>query len=466
MKLADGNSVYDLLAYLCSRIPKEQERKIAVKWKNAEKQYVKAVLKKYNKLLQTVLDSSMRKYIFEGQEIKIINEVLNEVEELNEDKLHEIYLLAVEIENKIACYDGWNVKSMFWNMEPLNQNYKEVGVSIYPYYGPAWEERKSERNREQLLNAQFCHHLMIRLSEQVPFQIKMHYWNDSGVLQPIEDGWSFNVAVTPVSDLVKLKTRTETTEAGDILIVEGVMNEEEVEEKIVQTFDAVFEKGYSVVMFPEAIGTYQLVEQIKKKMRLFPERCTFVLLPTICKNEENRLLVLGPGGVEVLSCVKGTPFILYDEKGIRQREQLKYSNEVHILITRELGNVAFPICAEFLDPDFYDVLVRTARVNTIFCQSFSPGIEAFKKTLVKGLAGMLLSFWLNCCSAQYISANKMISDTISIIQLPDTSVGENSLQEIKRECNGQCKGKICYFEIKIEYKKNHFHMSGRYCDCA
>lgn len=466
MRLTVGSTAYDLLAYLCSCIPKEYERKIAIKWKNAKRYNVRAILSKYKKMMQIVLDASVRKHIFEENEIAVLNTAIAEIEKLDADDLYEIYLLAVEIENKIGGYEGWNTQSMFWSMEPLNQNYREVGISIYPYYGPAWEEKKSERSREQLMNAEFCNHMMIRLSEQEPFQIKMHYWSDSGVLRPVGDGWCFNVAVTPVSDSIKLKTRCETSEAGDILIVEGIMAEKEVEERVVKTFEAVFEKEYSVIMFPEAIGTLQIVERIKHKMRMFPERCTFVLLPTICKNEENRLLVLGPGGVEVLSCVKGTPFILYDEKGVRQREKLKYSNEVHILITRELGNVAFPICAEFLDPDLYDVLVRIARVNTIFCQSFSPGIEAFKKTLVKGLAGMLLSFWLNSCSAKYISANKKISNTISIVQLPDTFVGENTLQEIKRECKEQCVGNICYYEIKIEYKEKRFQMASRYCSCA
>lgn len=466
MELTAGSNVFDLLACLCSRIPKEDERKFAIKWKTVSKNNVKKILTKYNRLMHIVLDSSMRKYVFEERDMKAINTVLAAIEMLQEDELHEIYLLAVEIENKIGRYDGWNAKGMFWRMEPLNQNYNEVGIGIYPYHGPCWDERKSERNREQRLNAEFCNYMMIRIPEQSPFQIKMHYWNDKGLLQQVEDGWVFNLAVTPVSDSIELNTRRETSETGEILIVDGVMKEEVAEERITKTFDAIFDKGYSVIMFPEAVGTQQVIDKIKCKMRMFPERCTLVLLPTTCKNEENRLLVLGPGGVEVLSCVKGTPFILYDDKGIRQREQLKYSNEVHILITQELGNVAFPICAEFLDPDFYDVLVRTGRVNTIFCQSFSPGIGAFKNTLVKGLAGMMLSFWLNSCSAKRISARKTISKTISIVQLPDASIGEEPLYEIRQECGEHCMDGLCYFEIKIKYTEKHFQVESRHCSCA
>lgn len=126
MELTAGSNVFDLLAYLCSRIPKEDERKFAIKWKTVSKNNVKKILTKYNRLMHIVLDSSMKKYVFEERDMKVINTVLAAIEMLQEDELHEIYLLAVEIENKIGRYDGWNAKGMFWRMEPLNQNYNEV----------------------------------------------------------------------------------------------------------------------------------------------------------------------------------------------------------------------------------------------------------------------------------------------------------------------------------------------------
>lgn len=41
MRLTVGSTAYDLLAYLCSCIPKEYERKIAIKWKNAKRYNVR-----------------------------------------------------------------------------------------------------------------------------------------------------------------------------------------------------------------------------------------------------------------------------------------------------------------------------------------------------------------------------------------------------------------------------------------
>ena len=47
MELTAGSNVFDLLACLCSRIPKEDERKFAIKWKTVSKNNVKKILTKY-----------------------------------------------------------------------------------------------------------------------------------------------------------------------------------------------------------------------------------------------------------------------------------------------------------------------------------------------------------------------------------------------------------------------------------
>lgn len=162
---------------------------------------------------------------------------------------------------------------------------------------------------------------------------------------------------------------------------------------------------------------------------------------------------------------KGTPFILIDSDGERKKEQLEYTNKIHVLITRELGNMVFPICAELLDPVYYPLVTNAARADTILCPSFSPGIGAFSNTLVKGLASKMLSIWANTCSAQSVSANKRISDVLGSIQSPDASISA-PLLELKRECKGQCSGGGCYFEVDIVYENREFYIESRHHKCA
>ena len=59
MKLNQGDTAYDFLAVLCSMLPKEQERKCAIKWKTAGYNKVEKAIKEYQKYVDIILKSSL-----------------------------------------------------------------------------------------------------------------------------------------------------------------------------------------------------------------------------------------------------------------------------------------------------------------------------------------------------------------------------------------------------------------------
>lgn len=198
---------------------------------------------------------------------------------------------------------------------------------------------------------------------------------------------------------------------------------------------------------------------------MHPEYCTFVLLPTYCANGHNTLVVLGPGGVELLHQNKGTAFVLRENDSPPKKEYLEYSNRINVLITQELGNIVFPICAELLEPIRYNKLVDAAHADTILCPSFSPGYNAFASTFLKGIAPMLLSLWINTCSAKSVSCNGKIPSTLGIVQLP-VSNPQEAFHEFNQPCNGHCSDSVCYLDISIYYQDDKFYISGKWAKCA
>ena len=464
MKLNQGDTAYDFLAVLCSMLPKEQERKCAIKWKTAGYNKVEKAIKEYQKYVDIILKSSLEQYALDDQAVCQINQFLEQAEEPDEQMMNEIYLLAVRIEKQLSACTELICEGMVTRLKPLNRNYRETGISIYPYFAPEWDTGKSERNREYLLNTEFANHIMIRAEDESPFEIAMHYWNDTGLLRRAEQGWSLKIAITPVHDSLTLKTREEELEEGTVLCVEGVEDEEKVEERIQRIFATLFTGEYSIIIFPEAVGTAKVEEKIKETMRFHPEYCTFVLLPTYCENGDNILTVLGPGGLEVLRTKKGTPFIMQEDTGILKREKLNYTNVLNILVTRELGNVAFPVCAELVDPACYDVLCRVGRADTILCPSYSPGIGAFEKTLMKGIAAMMMGVWVNTCSARYVSRSGNVSDVVGMVQIPDGGPEGETLHRIRRECSGKCRESGCFFEIVITCEEKTFRVQSKMYD--
>lgn len=245
----------------------------------------------------------------------------------------------------------------------------------------------------------------------------------------------------------------------------GIANEQIVEDRILRIFDVLFPKEYGIIVFPEILGSESILQAIKGRMREYPERCSFVVVPTICRDGRNTLVVLGPGGIECLRQEKTTPAILLTEDGKAKREDLVYGNQVHLLITQELGLIAFAICAELLDPNYYRLIVDTALVDTVICSSFSPGAAAFRDTMMKGTPAKLLEIFVNSCSAKAVSRKGEVAEPLGCVHVPNAE-GEYCIRDIRRECQGICAGEICYFDVLITYKDRKFSIAGIHRRCA
>lgn len=463
MVLNERSTVYDLLAYFCSLFTKEEERRYAIQWATAEEKHVRRVITIYKNFLAVILNASANEYRIDSMSISYMNKELERIKK--EQNKANVFRLVIEIEKRLDMYSDWQNQGVIYSLEPLNSNIEETGIVIYPRMMPSWNTDKSERNRERRLNTYFTNYMMIRVEEVSPFEIVMHYWNDRGVLRETENGWKLRVGLVPVMDDAKLKTEECDLEVGYAVRVNGLVNKETVMERILRIFDQMFAEEYGIIVFPEALGTEEILFSIKCRMQEHPEICTFVVAPTICCDGTNVLIVLGPGGVECLRQKKTAPAILVTKDGKAEREDICFDNQVHLLITKELGLVAFPICAELLDPDFYRLIVNTALVDTVICASFSPGISAFWDTLLKGTPAKLLQFYINTCSAKSVSRRGQIAQPIGLVQVPNSNE-KFQIRDMEWECMGECLRGICYFDVTIIYKDHLFRIESVHRKCA
>lgn len=463
MKRENINTVFDLLAVLCSCFSKEEERSCVKKWSLHESE-MRSYIAKYSFYIDLVLNMADNEYIFSDSDLSKVNRLLNDIE-TDHISSSVLFMLTVQIANAIDVYQCWQMKGNIFRMEPLNSNYEECGISIYPHTDPKWDVSKSERNRQNTFNSMFKRYFIIRKSDESPFKMTMHYWSESNLLQETDFGWKMKIALSPVMDSVMLSSQEIAGEHG--VVINGIENVEVVENRVLRIFEKVFLEGYNLIVFPEMLGTEGIIEKIIWKMRQHPEIATLVLLPTICREKMNSLNVLGPGGVKILCWNKSAEFVLIDENNIKKREILAQNNEIHVLLTEELGNIVFPICADFLEPEQYNLLRDVARADTIICPSFSPGVNAFKSTLIKGLASKILSIWINCCAAKQFSVcQDKFSNTLGMIQLPDASVDKNIITELQRKCKGICADTLCYFSVTLEYRNNRFYCEWKHCIAA
>ncbi|MCI9463935.1 MAG: hypothetical protein HFI48_08620 [Lachnospiraceae bacterium] len=465
MFLKEKDTVFDLLAKLVSLLSKEEERKYAIEWTAAKENHIKKFIDRYKNFLAIIMNASATGYQIGKRGIFLINEEMKKILDSTENRKSDIFRLVIETEKRIDMYANWQNQGVIYCLQPLNTNVEETDIAVYPHFLPQWDTGKSERKRERKFNAVFQNYMVVRVKDISPFEVIMHYWNDEGVLQKVDNGWKLRIGMSPVMDYAELRTKEKEQSTDHAVSVEGLVNEDAVNERVLTIFERMFSEEYGMIIFPEALGSEKILNRIKEKMREWPENYTFVAAPTICSDGRNVLVVLGPGGVECLRQEKTAPAILLTKDGRQEREELCYTNQVHLLITRELGLMAFAICAELLDPDYYRLIVDTVLADTIICASFSPGVRAFHKTLLKGTSVGMLECYINTCSAQKISRSGKTPEPLAFVNVPCCEGGDG-LREIARECGGVCAEEICYFDIVITYKDKDFIIESIHKRCA
>lgn len=457
MQIEQNSTAFDVLAILYVLLDKNAERMSAIEWSTASEDDIRRAVAEYNDFLELIAVSMTDEYRINADAAAHINTVLAKLQNDRKSKSNEIYLLAAQLEHRLSEYSDWKRGDVIHRVAPLNSNSEQVGACIYPKGRTRWSQEKSERTRERTLNAEFINYMVIRDSDADPFHINMYYFDDTGLCVDTGSGWKMCVGLSPVMDNVAVRKYECDTYSGKTMAVLQPDNESAVADRIMNIFDELFSKKYSFIIFPEAIGTEELIVRIRERMREHYDYTTIVALPTVCRDGSNRLTVLGPGGVDCFSSNKLTPFIHEDKLGEKQREALKYDNNINLLITKELGIIAFPICADMLDPGYYEAVANVARADTIICQSFSPGINAFKDTMKKGEPLSILEFYVNTCSAKEISRCEEVPDDVAMVLLPCGKDGSR-LNVFRRECMGECPGPVCYFDITVTCQNNIFEV--------
>lgn len=136
MVLGKNNTAFDLLAFLCSLLTKEEERKYSIEWVSADEKHIQYIVNKYKNFLAVILNASANEYKFTNEEIAYLNKELSQMENECKNSKENIYRLAIEVEKRIDMYSKWQGCGAIYKLEPLNANYKKTGIAVYPHSIP------------------------------------------------------------------------------------------------------------------------------------------------------------------------------------------------------------------------------------------------------------------------------------------------------------------------------------------
>lgn len=213
--------------------------------------------------------------------------------------------------------------------------------------------------------------------------------------------------------------------------------------------------GYPELCDPEEDSEYNLLLRTLVKQHKRSVYPRVILMPTCWHNKENILRVYTRDGKLLLSQRKQHSFKFYPE-GSREMfsEDLFFEKDINGVEKREIcilhihrvGRIAFPICVDYLNSRFRDILVEDLRAHFLLCPSYTPGNANFELSSTASLEYGVRTVWCNTCSACYKKEGS-IPDYVGAICIPSIGTANPLLRlEPKKE---QCCQLGCIFKVSI-----------------
>lgn len=270
------------------------------------------------------------------------------------------------------------------------------------------------------------------------------------------------LAVSPLArgDFLRLATRTEQRggETQNLVSVEGLKNSAFVHTRIRAACLEAGRRGADILIFPEMLGdscstgSEFFYHDIKKTMRGVPLP-SLILLPTWWHDRRNELFVRDAGGKLLCTQQKQTRYIFESQDRQQYAEDLRDPEAViHIVHIPGLGRFAFPICRDFLDPQYIQLLLQTLHVTFLLCPSYSPKKTQFDLTAPGARQFGCYTLWCNTCAA--IEEPPIPPAYVGIADGPRGPGTPEIL--LKPQCGGDCGdgNSPCVFLVEIQMK--HF----------
>lgn len=371
---------------------------------------------------------------------------------------------------KDISIDTVNVDDNGMTIESLNSNVRETGIIILPRFKkPLRTHIKFEKDKIKTIphkeadtwsdeiNSILKHLYYIKVDDLKGFKIKNIFMGFKEI-----EKFNLNVGYTPLlNDPI-----TEVMDYDDDIEREDEKNNKylyfgnvrllypsKIEKKFLLCYKRACKEKVDVIFAPEMLGTEKLscTDELGYNSLFVPKAendfCTpfLTLVPTYWHNRKNVLSIYSSSGKKLIEQYKQKGFKLKGKKGVCTEDLTDSPKEIAIIHIDGLGRLVFPICADYLDEEYRNIIITKLKASFILCPSYSFGTSNFEQLVSVGSAYGVRCIWGNCCSA--ISGRENAPDYPCIVSTPIISEGSEKVR-VHHKCKGECR-EMCLFKIAI-----------------
>ena len=276
-----------------------------------------------------------------------------------------------------------------------------------------------------------------------------------------ENRKTLRIAVCPLAHKDLLQTKTYLGDGNQRLFcVEGLKCTDFVHDRIKAAFMRAGEQHADILIFPEMLADETVLsrgffEETKEMLSShgYPMPA-LILLPTWWHDHRNELYVLDAAGKRLCVQQKQIRYLFSEkETGELYAEALREPEAViHMVHIPEVGRFAFPICRDFLESGYVQLLLQQLRSTFLICPSYSPNKTQFDLTAPGVIQYGCYTVWCNTCAAYYDS--ERLPGHIGLVAGPQEIPATMCL--LSPQCGGNCEDEAqsCVFLVEISMDRS------------
>lgn len=377
---------------------------------------------------------------------------------ISEDDIYLLHLLVYCMDRAIVqCYNTLETfEEEYEEIEGLNDNWKETGISILKRVSCAWQVRNIGSSEESLLY-NFCY-----IEKQEDIKISNHVLQRSSVLKSGKS--NLRVAISPLTkeEVVVFsepyeRVNIHTKQKQHYFRVETIKNTEWLEQEIIRNMEYSGTHDVDILVFPEMLGSQEMLSNVLDFFQQNRDKKVppLVVFPSIWekteddRNNTNVSCLLLDGRQIMFRQNKRICFYYKDKDGTKVFEDISRDPNVpdilNVLHIDGIGRICIIICYDYLHNENREMIRKIIKPTLICCPSFSTGSFNFQILQESGYYAGCNSIWCNTCSAANAAGSDKNFEIVGGISTLSKKCDQMDAETFKKVFEGRkmCKKEIC-----------------------
>ena len=377
---------------------------------------------------------------------------------ISEDDIYLLHLLVYCMDRAIIqCYNTLETfEEEYEEIEGLNDNWKETGISILKRVSCAWQVRNIGSCEESLL----YNFYYIEMQEDI--KISNHVLQGSSVLKSGKS--NLRVAISPLTkeEVVVFsepyeRVNIHTKQKQHYFRVETIKNTEWLEQEIIRNMEYSGTHDVDILVFPEMLGSQEMLNNVLDFFQQNQDKKVppLVVFPSIWekteddRNNTNVSCLLLDGRQIMFRQNKRICFYYKDKDGTKVFEDINRDPNVpdilNVLHVDGIGRICIIICYDYLHNENREMIRKLIKPTLICCPSFSTGSFNFQILQESGYYAGCNSIWCNTCSAANAAGSDKNFEIVGGIGTLSKNCDQMDAETFKKVFEGRkmCKKEIC-----------------------